>query len=232
MKRLHYFFLAALVSSAPLHAQESHPAPRMDAAQAALSEFYDCTKRYAEKYSKSREPAQDIADAALSYCEIPRERARTLLIDKLSGGNRNAREQVNSLFPGIIEKARLLSIRTIVEARYEASSRAAATTPPAPVPFTPAPPPVAPLTIAPVRPAPSPAPAIGSSPPTAPASDVTAQDETTAPAEPPKPTTVVATPPTMKPDDAIAMPYIDASAPTPPPSGPARADPGAGEQLR
>ena len=77
---------AMLALAASVHAQDSKPDP----AQAAMAEFYDCTRSYSEKYSRSREPAQDIADAALSFCEVPRERARTLLIDKLSVGGRSA----------------------------------------------------------------------------------------------------------------------------------------------
>lgn len=114
--------LSALLVCCGALAQEPKPeATKGDPAQVAMVDYYDCTRRYADKYSRSREPAQDIADAALSYCENARERLRTMLIDKLSAGGRSAREQVNNLFPGIIEKARLLGIRVVVEARYEAS---------------------------------------------------------------------------------------------------------------
>lgn len=212
----------ALFACVSAHAQES----KVDPAQAAMAEFYECAKQYSEKYSKSREPAQDIADASLSYCEAPRERARTLLIDKLSVGGRSARDQVNSLFPGILEKARLLSIRTVVEARYEATLRASAP-PPAPI-VTPLPasasaPPASPSITPPPAPAPlsiidpqPPRPAIESTPPVSSAS----------------PAPVASAPPpvlTSKPDEAIPMPYIDAaeSLGTPPSAATApRPDPG------
>ena len=122
MKSPKLVYLSALFVCCSALAQEPKTdAGKSDPAQVAMADYYDCTKRYAEKYSKSREPAQDIADAALSYCENARERLRSMLIDKLSAGGRSAREQVNNLFPGIIEKARLLGIRVVVESRYEAS---------------------------------------------------------------------------------------------------------------
>lgn len=122
MKSHKLVYVSALLVCCSAVAQESKPdVGRSDPAQVAMADYYECTRRYAEKYSKSREPAQDIADAALSYCENPRERLRSMLIEKLSAGGRSAREQVNSLFPGIIEKARLLGIRVVVESRYEAT---------------------------------------------------------------------------------------------------------------
>ena len=203
----------AAALAAPSSAQEARP---LDAAQAALVDFYDCTKRYSEKYAKSREPAQDIADAALSFCETPRERARTLLIDKLSVGGRSAREQVNSLFPGIIEKSRLLSIRTIVEARYEASLNAASA--PAAAPLAPS----APLLEKPL--APPPPPLVSSAPPDGPRVEASVG---AAPGSAPQSASVV--PPTPLPGEAVAIPYVDPTVAPPPGQSPpgARPDPGA-----
>ena len=195
----------------------------MDPAQAALAEFYDCAKKYAEKYSRSREPAQDIADASLSYCESPRERARTLLIDKLSVGGRSARDQVNSLFPGILEKARLLSIRTVVESRYEATLRAASA--PASAPLAPA----APIVPAPLPETPPPsAPSAGPSPVPSVATPAPAPSMDAAPKPQPVPPPVSFAAPTAKPDEAVVMPYVDSTLPAPGSGGAAaRPDPGA-----
>ena len=272
VKEIHAAVAAfVLALAAPAGAQEARPdGARLDPAQAAMAEFYDCAKRYSEKYSRSREPAQDIADAALSYCETPRERARTLLIEKLSVGGRSARDQVNGLFPGIIEKARLLSIRTVVESRYEASLRAASAPPAAPAPLAPAPPvmekplappppavstvpaapavstapaappspavstapaalpPQPPTTSSPaVSPAPSPSPVTSpTASPAPPPAAATAASPATPPASPP----VAAAPPSGKPDEAVAMPYIDTTQAPPPaaatPAPATRPDPG------